>query len=176
MISARKGLDELCDALVALGDMNRRIDVEIVGGEEIAGEGKRYRERFRQAGLTNVHFHGLLDAEATREQLQRAHVFVLPSRSESFGIANLEAMACSLPVVSTRTGAIPEYIEHNVNGLLFDPGDAKGLAHELRRVVESADLRKRLATAARQQVGQFDWAVVGEKLERIYRDSLESSA
>lgn len=169
MLSARKGLDELCLALVTLGDTTRPIDVEIVGGEEVPGDAARYRQCFRQAGLTNVHFHGLLDADATREQLRRAHVFVLPSRSESFGIANLEAMACGLPVVSTRTGAIPEYIEHDVHGLLVDPGDAAGLARELRRLIESPKLRQRLGAAARERAQRFDWTVVGPQLESIYR-------
>lgn len=173
MMSARKGLDELCTALVALRGEGASFHLDIAGGEEVVGEAARYRERFRSAGLARrVRFHGLLTAVEIRELLRRAHIFVLPSRSESFGVANLEAMASGLPVVSTRTGAIPEYIEHEEHGLLVDPGDAHGLARALHRLIEAPELRRRLGTAAREQVRRFDWGVVDAQIEAIYRDIL----
>jgi glycosyltransferase involved in cell wall biosynthesis len=173
MMSARKGLDELCTALVALRADGTSFQVDIVGGEEVPGDGARYRERFRSAGLgRRVRFHGLRTAVEIRQLLRRAHLFVLPSRSESFGIANLEAMASGLPVVSTRTGAIPEYIQHEEHGLLVDPGDAPGLTQALLRLIEAPELRQRLGAAARQQVQRFDWGTVGARIETIYRDIL----
>ncbi len=173
MISARKGLDELCEAIQTLQGEGEALHVDIIGGEEVVGDAERYAKRFRDAGLGNVRFRGLLQAREIREYLRRAHVFVLPSRSESFGIANLEAMACGLPVVSTRTGAIPEYIENEVHGLLVDPGDAEELTKALRRLIGSPALRARLGTAAHEQARRFDWSVVGEQIESIYRGILE---
>ncbi len=168
MLSARKGLDELCTALVTLRREGVAFHVDIVGGEEVIGDGARYRQLYRQAGLDDVQFHGLLGSGAIRSFLKRAHLFVLPSRSESFGIANLEAMASGLPVVSTRTGAIPEYIEDGVHGLLVDPGDVHALTDALRRLARDAPLRQRLGTAARRRALDFDWSTVSARIEEIY--------
>lgn len=172
MLSARKGLDELCTALVQLvRDGVRGFEVDLLGGEEVLGDGKRYRTLYQEAGLTAwAHFHGLQAGAAKLEFYQRASIFVLPSRSESFGIANLEAMASGLPVISTRTGAIPEYIVSEVHGLLIEPGDAEALARALRRLIEDPALRARLGAAAREQAARYDWSVVARDLERVYDD------
>jgi glycosyltransferase involved in cell wall biosynthesis len=178
MLSQRKGLDELMEALL---ELRRRgvggFEVDIVGHEELPGEWERYRRLFRQAGLeAQVHFHGPAYGEAKLRFLQGADVFVLPSRSESFGLANLEAMAAGLPVVSTRTGAVPEYLTDGVHGLLVEPGDAGGLADALQALLADAALRQRLGAAARVRAGDFDWNVVGARLDTLYREVLSEAA
>lgn len=174
MLCARKGLDELCEALKQLvREGVGGFQVDLVGGEEVIGDGKRYRELFHRAGLdTRARFHGLQSGEAKLEFYRRADLFVLPSRSESFGIANLEAMASGLPVISTRTGAIPEYLESGIHGLLVEPGDASGLARTLRQLLEDPACRARLGAAARERAKQFDWKQRSSDLERIYEDIL----
>jgi L-malate glycosyltransferase len=58
-----------------------------------------------------------------QEQLGLADLFLLPSDSESFGLAALEAMACQVPVVATDVGGLPEVVTHGVDGYLFEPRD-----------------------------------------------------
>ena len=53
---------------------------------------------------------------------------LMPSEMESFGLAALEAMACRVPAIATRVGGVPELIEDNVNGLLFEAGDVEAMA------------------------------------------------
>jgi glycosyltransferase involved in cell wall biosynthesis len=86
------------------------------------------------------------------EQLARADVFVLSSRSEGLPMAILEAMAAGLPVVATDVGGIPELVADGETGLLVPPGDADALAAALQRLVADAELRRRLGDAARARV------------------------
>ena len=80
---------------------------------------------------------------------QQARVVVLPSIYEAFGMTALEALACQRPVVASRTGGLPEIIEHNVNGLLFEPRDECDLARGLIALLSDPELRERLGAAGR---------------------------
>jgi glycosyltransferase involved in cell wall biosynthesis len=82
--------------------------------------------------------------------LQAADVFLCPSMwAEAAGLVNLEAQACGLPVVASRIGGIPEYVLDGRTGLLFEPGDAAGLARQVRRLIDEPELRRTMASAAR---------------------------
>lgn len=80
-------------------------------------------------------------------------VLVAPAVDEPFGLTVPEAGSYGLPVVAARSGAFPELIEEERTGLLFEPGDASGLAGALERLVGDAALRRRLGEAARAHVG-----------------------
>jgi glycosyltransferase involved in cell wall biosynthesis len=178
MLSARKGLDELLAACVQLRHGgNLPFACDIVGGEEVLGARAKYEQAFTAAGLSPwVRFHGPAFGADKLRFLRRAQVFVLPSRAESFGIANLEAMATGLAVVSTRTGAIPEYLENEVQGLLIDPGDASALAAAIARLIADPDLRQRLGTAARLRARDYDWTVIAARLDTMYASVIGSTA
>lgn len=171
MLSGRKGLQELQDALLALRDVPWSVDV--AGGEEGYGERARWEASFKAAGLADrVHFHGPVYGAAKVRLLHGDGIFVLPSRSESFGIANLEAMAAGMAVVSTRVGAVPEYLDHGVQGLLVPPGDVAALAAALRLFLGDADLRTRCGAAARVRAQDFDWTHVVQQLVAVYDAAL----
>jgi N-acetyl-alpha-D-glucosaminyl L-malate synthase BshA len=74
--------------------------------------------------------------------LSIADLFLLPSESESFGLAALEAMACSVPVISTNTGGLPEVNRHGVTGMMSNVGDVEDMAKNVLYMLADA---KRLA-------------------------------
>jgi N-acetyl-alpha-D-glucosaminyl L-malate synthase BshA len=82
--------------------------------------------------------------------LSVADVFVLPSIQESFGLAALEAMACSVPVVAARIGGLPEVIEDGVSGFLHPPDDLDGMAGSAVRLLSDPVVHDAMADAARR--------------------------
>ena len=101
---------------------------------------------------------------------------VLPSRKtrrwqEQFGRVLTEAMACGLPVIGARSGAIPAVIGDA--GLLFAEGDAAALAEQLRRLRDDAALRAELSERGRQRVARhFTQEVIAAKMVAVYREML----
>jgi len=148
-LSHSKGVFELLEAFARVaGDF---ADARLI----FAGRGAVdvLRERAQQLGIASrVSFPGWLNAGAKDEMLASAAVLVLPSYAEGLPMAVLEAMSWGTPVIASRVGAIPQVIEHDVNGLLVDAGDVDSLTATLNRVIGDASLRDRLARDARATV------------------------
>lgn len=136
-------------------------------------EQPRCRELARELGLLGrVHF--LAETPRVEGILACAHLFLLPSSSESFGLAALEAMACGLPVLAYRVGGVPEVVEHGATGLLFEPGDLEGMARGAVELLQDEERRGALGAAGRGRVlDQFTSERVVPLYERCYEESLE---
>lgn len=122
-------------------------DVDFV----IAGEDPSPRKEFRshleslarELNLeARLHFTGWLDDVA--DFLPALDIFVSASRVEPFGLVMVEAMACSLPVVATRTGGAREIVEDNVTGKLVGIGDADAMAEALLSLLRDKEARRRM--------------------------------
>ena len=98
-----------------------------------------------------ITFEGEVSESALDELFARCDIFCAPSRYESFGLMNLEAMMFSRPVVSCRVGGINEVVVSGETGILVDPDDAEGLAQALRSLVDDPALRERMGTAGRRR-------------------------
>jgi glycosyltransferase involved in cell wall biosynthesis len=85
-----------------------------------------------------------------------ADIFVFPTLADCAPLAVPEAMAASLPVVTTRVGAIPEMIEDGVTGLLVAPGDRDGLRDALERLLQSPEMRVQMGASARAVAERVD--------------------
>jgi glycosyltransferase involved in cell wall biosynthesis len=100
-------------------------------------------------------------------------IFVLPSLSESFSNALMEAMASGCAVIASRAGGNPELVIPGETGLLFEAGQSDELAAALQRLGASAPLRQQLAERASEFVrSRFAVAVAAHRLEEIYGESL----
>jgi glycosyltransferase involved in cell wall biosynthesis len=140
-LDPEKGLDVLLDAF-------REVPGELVlvggGGEEAT---------LRRAADERVVFAGPLDRDAVVEQYARADVFVLPSRSEQWGMVLNEAAQAGLGLVATAAaGAAHELVEHGVNGFLVEPDDMRGLRAALERFVGDPAFREAAGRRSRELV------------------------
>lgn len=119
---------------------------------------------------------GLLDHNSISKWLKAADIFVLPSQSEGTPNALLEAMASGLPVIASKVGGIPELINDNTEGLLFESGSKDDLKEKLNRLIQDKQLQKTLAKNAQQKITTHygSWRNQAEKLLALYEQLLSS--
>lgn len=111
---------------------------------------------------------GYVPASRLGEIFSRSTVFVLPTLREAFGLAFLDAMACGLPCVGTRVGAVPEIVEEGETGLLVPPGDDGALAEAIESLLDDPARARAMGLAGRQRVAErWRWEQVAERLERL---------
>ena len=95
------------------------------------------------------------------------------SLAEGLGLSILESMALGIPVVASRVGGIPEIIEHERNGLLFEPGDDRALAEALSRLLREPELANKLGMTGKQTVeSKFRLEIMAENTADCYRELL----
>jgi glycosyltransferase involved in cell wall biosynthesis len=135
----KKGLDVLLRAFAKIRCSHPGIALVLVGKSSHA-ENELRRLASDLSVAEDVFFCANIPHSQVGVFLRRAKVFCLPSRSEPFGIAILEAGAYGLPVVASRVGGIPEFIIDGKTGLLVEPDDVEGLACALNRVLFEAQL------------------------------------
>jgi glycosyltransferase involved in cell wall biosynthesis len=159
-----KGHDVLIDAAVHVLKRFPDAAFEVVGaGPELDALTSRSRAAGVSAAFT---FLGHRDDVAAR--LDRNDIFVLPSRSEAFPNAVLEAMAAGLPIVASRVGGIPELVDHQRTGLLAPPGDSTALAEALCTLMADRELGARLGSAARAEASRYSFDRMVSAFERVY--------
>ncbi|MCS6836668.1 MAG: glycosyltransferase [Anaerolineae bacterium] len=141
----------------------------------IVGDGELYQDLLRQSrglGLAlRAHFLGW---RANASELMAAFdVFLMPSRWEGFGLVLLEAMAARLPIVATRSGAIPEVVIDQYNGLLVEPSDHEGMAHALSVLLADRSLRLHMGLVGEDRLETgFSLEAMTQATLAVYRQAL----
>ena len=118
----------------------------------------------------HVRFLGKVDNVA--DVLRGADLFLLPSQTESFGLAALEAMACGVPVVASRTGGLPEVVTEGETGYLADVGDVAVMTERALTILQDRALHARMRTAAATRALEFSAEKVVPQYEKLYEDVL----
>ena len=124
--------------------------------------------RARELGvIDDIRFLG--KQEPIEEILAIADIFLMPSGSETFGLAALEAMACRVPVIATNIGGLPELIIDGETGFLCDVGDIDAFTDKARLLLQDEELRQRLAEASRKRAAEcFDTDKIVPLYESYY--------
>jgi glycosyltransferase involved in cell wall biosynthesis len=148
-VTPLKGLHVLLEALTRSDQLSV---LDVVGSLDVDIAYAREMQRFVQTnGLQPfVTFHGVLDGALLVEKIKRAHVLVVPSFYEGFGISYLEGMAFGLPAIGTTAGAIPQLISDGKNGCLIKPGDSKTLAERIQTLAMDREILAGLSLSALQ--------------------------
>lgn len=165
-----KQLHILLEAFARVSPQHPTAALVFVGGGELLPQ---LTARAAELGIQNaVHF------EPTRSDVERwlraLDIFVLPSRSESFSNAVLEALGCGCAVIASAVGGLPEMVRPEKTGLLFPSGNVSALAAALERLITSPDLRHQLGAAAAQMVAdEFPITRTVERMEALYTSLLQ---
>lgn len=183
------------DALLIVGTVcalrpEKRIDLlldafaRIAKGKEglrlvIVGSGSTLPALRQQAGTLGIaplcHFEPSKSEVA--DWMRTLDVFVMSSDSESFPNALLEAMACGCSVVGSRVGGIPELVDAERNGLIFEPGSSDDLAGKLLRLIDDPESRLRFAAAALHTARHtFPIEAAVDRLQNLYTSMLAGRA
>lgn len=137
-------------------------------------ERSRCEELSRKLGLSqDIRFLGKQDA--IEELLAVSDLFLLPSASESFGLAALEAMACQVPVISSDVGGIPEVNIDGQTGYLSGVGMVDKMAEDALRILKDDKILGRFRAAALAQAARFDIEEIIPKYEAYYQEVIRNS-
>jgi L-malate glycosyltransferase len=173
-VSNFRPLKRVDDVVRIFAEVNRvRPAVLLLVGD--GPERSRVEALTRQLGLSNrVSFVGKMLSFV--ELLQASDVFLMPSESESFGLAALEALSCGVPVVASQVGGIPEVVVEGEVGFLAPMGDVAGMAAHVLRILADPDLHARLSRAARDRaVQRFGLQPAIDRYEAHYAQVLASA-
>lgn len=170
-LASNKGLLELADAFAELARRDPTAHLLLAGAD--GGMASRVDARVAALGIgRQVHRVGYVEDDATLAALYReARCTVLPSEYEAFGLVLLESLSQGTPVIASRVGGIPEFIEDGRAGLLVPPGDRAALAAAFDRLWSDPGLGRRLGEFGRAEVvPRFRWEEIARRVDRVYAE------
>lgn len=156
-----KGIGELIEAFKLIDSSN--VVLKLCGDGPDAAYFKSLA-----SGIKNIEFLGYISDVV--QMLRNSDILVHPTYHEGFGLSLVEAEMCSLPIIASNVGSIPEIVKNGVSGILVEPKNIKDLAEAMNRLITNTKLRARMGQAGRQiflDNFQFD-KIVKEKLLPLY--------
>ncbi|VVB80296.1 Trehalose synthase [uncultured archaeon] len=163
-IKRYKGIQIFLDAIKILEKQKIKPEVWVCGGGDDLEKMKEYS---KEQALEGVTFFGRISEEKKIELMDKAWIFVNPSFKEGWGIVNIEANDCGVPVVGSNVGGIKDSVVDGKTGLLFNYGDSKDLAEKLKVLLENKSLREKFGNEARKWSKQFTWEKSADKFLEI---------
>jgi glycosyltransferase involved in cell wall biosynthesis len=175
-IEPRKGSVYLLRALSSLARSSRGAMVVVVGGHSFQ-DYAAYREdalgSLSSLGLSlgrDVVLAGTLPDSQLAAWYRAADTLAFPSVKEGWGLAVLEAMSASLPVIATDIPVFREYLVDGVNALLVPPADDVALAGAMTSMMADGQLRERLRAGGLEVAGRYTWDASAQAHLRIYEE------
>jgi colanic acid/amylovoran biosynthesis glycosyltransferase len=177
-----KGHADLVRAVQLVAGRGIDARLTIAGEDETGGDAyhKTLASLIDALGVSDrVQLLGAVSESRVRDELEQAHVFALASLAEPLGVAIMEAMAMSVPVVVTGAGGVPELVDRDVDGLLVDPRDPAAMADRIEQLARNPARARELGERGREKVErafQSDRsAAVLERCMAAVRDGLSAA-
>lgn len=173
-VMERKGLHTL---LKAVSGQQSAVRLDVIGSlTSDAAYAKKMQKLVTDNGLSSiVTFHSSLDNDPLKQKLDQAHVLIVPSSYEGFGIVYLEGMGFGLPAIGTTAGAAGEIIEHGKTGYLIEPNDSGALAAHISQLAEDRDLLTQLSLNARTRyIQQPAWTETARQIRSFLQIMIAS--
>lgn len=145
------------------------LEYRIVGCGQLEKKLKKQVEELDLVGV--VSFLGELEQEEVIREMQKAHIFLLPSVAEALPTVLMEAQAIGLPIVATNVGGVSEAIIGEKSGFLVPERDADALTEKLKYLIEHPEIWQEMGHAGREYVEEnYDIHKLNERLEKTYKE------
>jgi glycosyltransferase involved in cell wall biosynthesis len=144
-----KGQDILLRAFHKLHAEFPQLRLVLAGDGPLRGACERLAQDLGIAAVCD--FLGNISHDEVLQQIQRAAICIVPSRSDNCPLTVIEALACGKPLVAAQVGGIPELLDDGIEGFLVEPDDPAALAERLARILRDETLRQRLGANARKR-------------------------
>lgn len=163
----RKGVDKLIKSLKNIVKIYSNVKLVIIGEGK---ESKNLKNLTKNLNLEN-HVTFLGRQSNIPQLLKSSNIFVLGSNREAFGFVNLEAMSCHLPIIAPEVGGIPEIIENQKNGLLYEKNDLRKLEKNIINLIQNSELRIKMGNEGYKILKEkFSAQKMSQEYEKIYED------
>jgi N-acetyl-alpha-D-glucosaminyl L-malate synthase BshA len=167
-ISNFRPVKRVMDCIRVLAEVRRDMPAHLLMVGDGPDRGPAERLAYELGISDHVTFLGKQDH--VERIIPLAHVLLLPSELEAFGLAALEAMACGVPPVATRVGGLVELVTDGADGFLETPGDIEAQAARVKQLLSDDALYRRMAGIARQTAqSRFCTSLIIPKYEQYYR-------
>ena len=171
-ISERKGIFDLISAFEKVASRFPLAELWVAGGGE--QEDVAMKRTSLLAAHERIRFVGRKTREESVQLLRDADIYCLPSHGEPFGMTALEAMSCGLPLVVTDAGGLASLVDEE-GGIKVPVNDPEMLAQALEILIQDAQRRQDMGLHNRKKVvAEYAWDKVIDRLEEVYRISLQS--
>jgi glycosyltransferase involved in cell wall biosynthesis len=171
-LKARKNLFSLLEIWREVTAARPDAQLVVAGGGPLLGALRKEARRIAPGG--GIHLPGHVPEAEKVDYYNLADVFVSPSELEGFGLTVAEAMACELPVVVSRRGALPEVVAEGEGGFLCEPSDTRAFARVVIEVLADERLRRKFGAANRARVDRlFRWERAAQQVRQIYEEVLD---
>ncbi|MGD9849375.1 MAG: glycosyltransferase family 4 protein [Desulfuromonas sp.] len=164
-----KGCHTAIEALSLLKALlpEQPVELTLVGDDRDRPYRQRLQQQVEQLGLASqVHFAPSVAEQQLPRLFAQHHIYLFPSLYEPFSLTLIHALRSGIAVVASRAGGNAEIVRHGENGLLFQPGDARDLARQVRRLVQDTALRRQLGRAGRHEAQAYGVSAMIDQIEQ----------
>ncbi len=165
-----KGVEFLIKSINLLKETHDDFKLLIIGDGSERNNLERLSEELNIKDY--IEFRGRVPNEEIPLYLKASDIFVLPSLSEGFPNALLEAMASGLPVIATNIRGLDEIIEDGINGFLVNPKSPEEIANKLNHIIQDNSLSKSFSQNNKLKAKKYEWEMVIKRLNEIYEKIL----
>ncbi len=182
-IEPLKGVDTLLEAIALIEhrypELVKNVCVAIIGGdpwaESLDDEMARLQAIRTELGIGDlVTFLGAKDQDTLPYYYAATEMVIMPSHYESFGMVALEAMAMGTPVIASEVGGLAFLVNDGINGFHVPSRDPEALAERIYELLTNEECRKQLGIQAQAHAQQYDWAIIVQRMLRIYQEAIQS--
>ena len=161
-----KGAEDVVEAVRRLWRAGRTVELVLIGARLAPFEA--FLARLPAADRQRIRLLGAVDDDEKRDALAAATLFAMPSRTDSFGIAYVEAWCYGKPVIAAQTWGVTDLVTHGEDGLCVPFGDPDALAAAMTTLLDDPALAAAMGARGRAKVPQHTWERKGARVVELY--------